>query len=116
MDELQAAIPKDRREQLAIAARVLGPAVAAKVPFAQGVRALSNDPLELLINSTWRATLAVTGADGLPAVQSAGNVLLPEISLKLSLRLPPRLRRRARGRRRTPGARARSSLRRTGSI
>jgi acetylornithine deacetylase/succinyl-diaminopimelate desuccinylase-like protein len=90
LDELQAAIPKDRRAQLAIAARVLGPAVAGKVPFAQGVRAVSNDPLELLINSTWRATLAVTGADGLPAVQSAGNVLLPEISLKLSLRLPPR--------------------------
>jgi acetylornithine deacetylase/succinyl-diaminopimelate desuccinylase-like protein len=89
LDELQAPIPNDRRAQLAIAARVLGPAVAAKVPFAQGVRALSNDPFELLINSTWRATLAVTGADGLPAVQSAGNVLLPEISLKLSLRLPP---------------------------
>ena len=87
--EQQAAIPIDRRAQLAIAARVLGPSVAAKVPFAQGVRALSNDPFELLINSTWRATLAVTGADGLPAVQSAGNVLLPEISLKLSLRLPP---------------------------
>jgi acetylornithine deacetylase/succinyl-diaminopimelate desuccinylase-like protein len=31
----------------------------------------------------------VTGADGLPAVGSAGNVLLPEISLKLSLRLAP---------------------------
>jgi len=89
LDELQGAIPNDRREQLAIAARVLGSAVAGKVPFAEGVRALSNDPLELLINSTWRATLAVTGADGLPAVQSAGNVLLPEISLKLSLRLPP---------------------------
>jgi acetylornithine deacetylase/succinyl-diaminopimelate desuccinylase-like protein len=53
------------------------------------VRALSNDPLELLINSTWRATLAVTGADGLPAIQSAGNVLLPQIALKLSFRLPP---------------------------
>src|SRR5690606_18135983 len=47
------------------------------------------DPVELLINSTWRATLAVTGADGLPPVQNAGNVLLPEITLKLSLRLPP---------------------------
>jgi acetylornithine deacetylase/succinyl-diaminopimelate desuccinylase-like protein len=89
LDELQAAVPADRRAQLAIAAQVLGAAVAGKIPFATGVQALSNDPLELLINSTWRATLAVTGADGLPAVQSAGNVLLPEISLKLSLRLPP---------------------------
>src|SRR3984885_5259655 len=89
LDELQTAVPLDRRAQLALAAQVLGAAVVEKVPFAKGVQALSNDPFELLINTTWRATLAVTGADGLPAVQSAGNVLLPEISLKLSLRLPP---------------------------
>jgi len=89
LSELQASIPADRRAQLAVAARVLGGTVAGKIPFATGVRAISSDPLELLINTTWRATLAVTGADGLPTVQSAGNVLLPEISLKLSLRLPP---------------------------
>ena len=89
LEELHGVIPKDRRAQLTAAARVLGGEVAAKMPFANGVRPLSNDPLELLINSLWRATLAVTGADGLPAVQTAGNVLLPELSLKLSLRLPP---------------------------
>jgi acetylornithine deacetylase/succinyl-diaminopimelate desuccinylase-like protein len=89
LEALHTHVPADRRAQLALAARVLGAAVAEKVPFAAGVQPLSNDPLELLINSTWRATLAVTGADGLPAVQNAGNVLLPEIALKLSFRLPP---------------------------
>lgn len=89
VDELQVQVPKDRFTQLTAAARVLGGEVAGKLPFAEGVRAVSNDPLELLINSSWRATLAVTGADGLPALASAGNVLLPEISLKLSFRLPP---------------------------
>jgi acetylornithine deacetylase/succinyl-diaminopimelate desuccinylase-like protein len=89
LDELQAVIPRDRRAQLALAAQVLGTAVTEKIPFSKGVHALSNEPLELLINSTWRATLAVTGADGLPSGQSAGNVLLPEIAFKLSLRLPP---------------------------
>ncbi len=63
--------------------------MAGKLPWAEGVKPVSNDPVELLINSTWRATLAVTGADGLPAIGSAGNVLLPELSFKLSLRLPP---------------------------
>ena len=53
---------------------------------------VSNDPVELMINSTWRATLAVTGADGLPSVLAGGNVLLPELTLKLSLRLPPTVR------------------------
>jgi acetylornithine deacetylase/succinyl-diaminopimelate desuccinylase-like protein len=89
VDELQVTIPKDRRAQITAAAQVLGAEVAGKVPFASGVQPLSNDPVELLINSTWRATVAVTGADGLPAVGSAGNVLLPEITFKISLRLAP---------------------------
>ncbi|HUK03391.1 MAG TPA: M20/M25/M40 family metallo-hydrolase [Steroidobacteraceae bacterium] len=89
LEELQAAVPADRRAQIALAARVLGASVAGKLPFAPGARPVSDDPVELLINSTWRATLAVTGADGLPAIANAGNVLLPEIALKLSLRLPP---------------------------
>jgi acetylornithine deacetylase/succinyl-diaminopimelate desuccinylase-like protein len=89
IEDLQVAVPPDRLAQIAAASKVLGDAVARKVPFAQGVQPLSNDPTELLINTTWRATLAVTGADGLPPIQNAGNVLLPEVALKLSLRLPP---------------------------
>ena len=88
-EALQVSIPKDRRAQIVAAAKVLGSSVAGKMPFATGVQPISNDPVELLINTTWRATLAVTGADGLPAVGSAGNVLLPELTFKLSLRLPP---------------------------
>src|SRR3984893_2434019 len=87
--EPNATIPKDRRAQITAAAKVLGSTVAGKLPFAGGVRPVSNDPVELLINSSWRATVAVTGADGLPAVASAGNVLLPELVFKLSLRLAP---------------------------
>ena len=89
LDELHVNMPRDRRAQAAAAARVLGEEVAGKLPWAKGVQPVSNDPTELIINSTWRATLAVTGADGLPPVGSAGNVLLPELAVKLSLRLPP---------------------------
>ena len=89
LDELHVHLPKDRRAQARAAARVLGDSVAGKLPWAPGVHALSNDPAELIINNTWRATLAVTGAEGLPPLGSAGNVLLPEIVCKLSLRLPP---------------------------
>jgi acetylornithine deacetylase/succinyl-diaminopimelate desuccinylase-like protein len=89
LDELHVNMPRDRRAQATAAARVLGEEVAGKLPWAKGVQPVSNDPTELIINSTWRATLAVTGADGLPPVGSAGNVLLPELAVKLSLRLPP---------------------------
>jgi acetylornithine deacetylase/succinyl-diaminopimelate desuccinylase-like protein len=50
---------------------------------------VTKDPVELIVNRTWRAALAVTGADGLPPLASAGNVQRPSTSLKLSLRLPP---------------------------
>jgi acetylornithine deacetylase/succinyl-diaminopimelate desuccinylase-like protein len=89
LDELHVPLPQDRRLQAAHAAKVLGAEVAGKIPWAKGVQALSNDPAELIINNTWKATLAVTGAEGLPPLASAGNVLLPEVSVKLSLRLPP---------------------------
>ncbi|MGC1523778.1 MAG: M20/M25/M40 family metallo-hydrolase [Steroidobacteraceae bacterium] len=87
--ELHADIPKDRRAQITAAADALGPHILDKIPFVSGAQPLSPDPVELLINNTWRATLTVTGADGLPAIHTAGNVLPPEITLKISLRLPP---------------------------
>ena len=89
LDELHVSLPQDRRAQASAAAQVLGAEVAGKLPWLSGVQPISNDPTELIINNTWRATLAVTGADGLPPLGSAGNVLLPELAVKLSLRLPP---------------------------
>lgn len=89
LEELQAQTPSDRRAQLALAARTLGAEVAGKLPFANGVQPLSSDPQELLNNNTWRAALTVIGADGMPAAATAGNVLLPSLSLRLSMRIPP---------------------------
>ena len=91
LEELQVATPAARVVEARAAAAVLGATVAGKLPFVPGVRPLSNDPLELLLNSTWKPTLTVTGAEGLPALGSAGNTLLPRLALKLSLRLPPTL-------------------------
>ncbi|HEX9707046.1 MAG TPA: M20/M25/M40 family metallo-hydrolase [Steroidobacteraceae bacterium] len=89
VDELTVPIPEARIGQARAAAAVLGGQIAGKLPFVPGARALSDSPVELLINNTWRPTLAVTGAAGLPAMENAGNVLLPRIDFKLSFRLPP---------------------------
>jgi acetylornithine deacetylase/succinyl-diaminopimelate desuccinylase-like protein len=50
---------------------------------------ITTDPLQALLNRTWLPTLSVTGAEGLPDLQNAGNVLRPYTAFKLSLRLPP---------------------------
>jgi len=89
IEDLNVPIPPDRRTQARAAADVLGASVFEKFPMPPGMRPVSNDPYELLLNNTWRPTLSVTGADGLPATRSAGNVLRPATTLKLSFRLPP---------------------------
>lgn len=89
VDELYCDIPAARQEQARAAAGVLGEEVSGRLPFVAGVSPVSDSPFELLLNNTWRPTLAVTGAAGLPELRQAGNVLLPRLELKLSLRLPP---------------------------
>jgi acetylornithine deacetylase/succinyl-diaminopimelate desuccinylase-like protein len=42
-----------------------------------------------MLATTWRPQLTVVGQDGLPPTARAGNVLRPETTLKLSLRIPP---------------------------
>jgi acetylornithine deacetylase/succinyl-diaminopimelate desuccinylase-like protein len=49
----------------------------------------SEDETELILNNTWRPTLSVLGAAGLPEPAIAGNVLRASTSLALSFRLPP---------------------------
>jgi acetylornithine deacetylase/succinyl-diaminopimelate desuccinylase-like protein len=89
LEELMVPVPAERIAQARAMTAVLGDEIYSKLPFAPGVRALSDSPLDLAIGNTWKPTLAVTGAAGLPAIENAGNVLLPRIDLKLSLRLPP---------------------------
>ncbi len=89
LDDLHEEIPEQRRQQAKLAAEVLDESVYLKYPWAVADPSPSESPYELLLNNTWRPALTVTGADGLPALVDAGNVLLPGTTLKLSFRLPP---------------------------
>ena len=84
-----AQIPAERVAQAAEAAAILGDIVFRKYPFAAGTRPMVDDAAEGLLNRTWRPALSVIGADGLPPIADAGNVLRPVTALELSLRLPP---------------------------
>jgi acetylornithine deacetylase/succinyl-diaminopimelate desuccinylase-like protein len=87
--EFHAPIPAERVEQAGRAAEILGDIVISKYPFAHATQPMVSDRAEALLNRTWRPALSVVGADGLPSSANAGNVLRPQTSLKLSLRLPP---------------------------
>jgi acetylornithine deacetylase/succinyl-diaminopimelate desuccinylase-like protein len=88
---LRVEIPEERRAEARAEVEVLGHAVYARYPLVPGLRPPRDDLVELLLDGTWRAALEVTGAEGLPPLADAGNVLRPRTALKLSLRLPPTL-------------------------
>jgi acetylornithine deacetylase/succinyl-diaminopimelate desuccinylase-like protein len=90
-------VPADRVQQAQATAAILGDEIHKRFPWAHydcggsSVFALptTTDPVEGLLNRTWRPTLSVTGADGFSEIRNAGNVLRPYTAFKLSLRLPP---------------------------
>ena len=109
-------IPQERIEQAQVAGAVLGDKVWTEFPWVAcshgpGIESealpgavqlsgrdglptsqpISTDPVDAILNRTWRPALSITGAGGLPSIDSAGNVLRPKTTLKLSLRIPPTL-------------------------
>jgi acetylornithine deacetylase/succinyl-diaminopimelate desuccinylase-like protein len=92
-------IPAERVAQAQATAAILGEEVYKRFPWAHydcgGSTSFAlpttTDPVQALLNRTWTPTLSVTGAEGLPALQDAGNVLRPYTAFKLSLRLPPKV-------------------------
>ncbi len=86
-----APIPPERGEQAKRAAKVLGEEIWRKFPFVGAMKPMAADLSDLVLNRTWRPMLSITGADGIPPLSNAGNVLRPFTAVKLSLRLPPTL-------------------------
>jgi acetylornithine deacetylase/succinyl-diaminopimelate desuccinylase-like protein len=91
-ERLHCDIPQQRVEQAEAMAHVLGHGVWDHFPWLDGVRPVTDDPVEMLLNRTWRPQLSITGAAGLPDLGSAGNVVRAGTAVRVSLRLPPRVR------------------------
>jgi len=86
---LSIALTVHRLERASLPAETRGELTCEKFPWAVGNPSPGESHTEILLNNTWRPTLSVTGAEGMPAMIDAGNVLLPYTKLKLSFRLPP---------------------------
>jgi acetylornithine deacetylase/succinyl-diaminopimelate desuccinylase-like protein len=88
VEALNVAVPEDRVAEASATAAEIG-RIADRYPFVDGARPATDDAVEQLLARTWRPSLSVVGADGLPPIARAGNVLRPRTSLKLSFRVPP---------------------------
>lgn len=101
-EAFHAPVPAERRLQAEQAGAILGEQIWKQFPWVSCTHApeghaqacmtalpVTTDPVEVILQRTWRPALSVTGAAGLPSLHMAGNVLRPRTVLKLSLRLPP---------------------------
>jgi len=88
---LHAEIPAQRIEQTRKVAEELGDKIYQAYPFHGKTAPMADNNVDRMLNRTWRPALSVTGVDGMPALENAGNVLRPYTALKLSMRLPPTL-------------------------
>lgn len=82
-------IPEARVKEARHVAEVLEDQVWSVYPWVEGARPADLPKYEIVLNRTWRATLSITGVADIPPIKSAGNVLRPKTSLKLSIRIPP---------------------------
>ena len=93
-DSFHCEIPGNRVGEAQAAAAILKDEVWKRYPWACGadggpVLPVTQEPVQVLLNRTWRPTLSIVGVDGFPELKNAGNVLRPYTAFKLSLRLPP---------------------------
>ena len=91
VDTFQVKIPESRIKETEDAAKLLGTKVYDHFPFVDKALPMGSNPAEILLNKTWYANMTTTGADGLPLLKDAGNVLRPSTSLRATIRISPTL-------------------------
>lgn len=89
--DLHVTIPEKRKEEAVAVASAAVADICESLPLTQGVCPISQDKVDQILRNTWEPSLAITGADHMPSIRDAGNVLRPKTSVKLSMRIPPTL-------------------------
>lgn len=89
-EELQVPVPDFKQKEADSLAESYGAKLYNKYPVHEGVQYVEQDNVsELYLNNVWRPNLSITGAEGLPPIVAAGNVLRPSTTIRCSMRLCP---------------------------
>ena len=87
--EMHVEITQDLREKAESLAAVIGESLWEQLPTVDSLTPVSPKVSDMILGMNWQPSMCVIGADGLPSVQVAGNVLRTNTDLKLSFRIPP---------------------------
>jgi acetylornithine deacetylase/succinyl-diaminopimelate desuccinylase-like protein len=87
--EMHVDIPEQIREKAIALREIVGDSIWEQFPTVDTLRQASETTEDMIVAMNWEPTLSIIGADGIPSVQDAGNVLRTNTDLKLSFRIPP---------------------------
>lgn len=87
--EMHVEIPEVVRENAITLRNIVGDSIWEQFPTVDTLRQASETTEDMIVAMNWEPTLSIIGADGIPSVQDAGNVLRTNTDLKLSFRIPP---------------------------
>lgn len=93
ISDLYVNIPPDKYKQAYEFIQAVGGKLEKNFPFTGDCKPVETDGFKQYMNRIWQPTLTLTGIDGVPHMNVAGNVLRPYTTLHYSLRLPPTLNR-----------------------
>jgi acetylornithine deacetylase/succinyl-diaminopimelate desuccinylase-like protein len=87
--ELHSRIQPQNYIEKAETVAVIGKALHELIPLEPGVGTVTDDLVQMYIQNTFTPTLVVTGIQGIPSIKKAVNIVIPEITARLSIRVPP---------------------------
>ncbi|EHY89568.1 M20/M25/M40 family metallo-hydrolase [Saccharomonospora azurea] len=87
--ECNVEIPANRVAEARETIEAVPGSILGTTPWHASTKPVVDDEVELLLNNTWRPSLSIIGASGMPDPAEAGNVLRTSTTLALSFRLPP---------------------------
>ena len=87
--EMHVDISEEVRQKAESLKEIVGDSIWKQFPTVDNLRQVSESTEDMIISMNWEPTLSIIGADGIPSVQDAGNVLRTNTDLKLSFRIPP---------------------------
>lgn len=60
-----------------------------KYSIVEGAKYNNTDVVQMYLDNVWNPNMSITGADGLPPIAMAGNVVRASTGARVSMRLPP---------------------------
>lgn len=90
IDDLHIPLPDWKKAEAEFMAKLAGDQLYKKYAVAEGAQYCNQDnTVQMYLDNVWNPNMSITGADGLPPVGMAGNVVRSSTSARVSMRLPP---------------------------